>query len=154
MLTTVSVRRECYTKFDGTLAVHVSCVTYGWESGSSREFRDGLPARTGISHASEPVRNNSNCILTRKCFITMHPHGRLTLRLPASASGFDSSPVYAGFVLDIVTLGKVFHEYFRFLLPILISPNVPYPSIVRQRHNRPISDRRTKWTQLHPTTRN
>jgi hypothetical protein len=42
-----------------------------------------------------------------------------------------------------------------FLLPILIPPTAPHSSsIIRGRYIRPISGRRTKWTQSHPTARN
>jgi hypothetical protein len=39
----------------------------------------------------------------------------------------------------------------RFPLPILIPPNTPYSFIIRGWYNGPISGRRTKWTQSHPT---
>jgi hypothetical protein len=55
------------------------------------------------------------------------------------------------FVVDKVALGQVFSEYFG--LPcqfsfrrLLQSPS----SIIWGWYNRPISDRRTKWTQSHP----
>jgi hypothetical protein len=40
--------------------------------------------------------------------------------------------------------------------PILIPPTVPHSptSIIQGWYNRPISGRRTKWTQSHPTPRN
>jgi hypothetical protein len=40
------------------------------------------------------------------------------------------------------------------LLPVLIAPNVSYSSTMRGWYNGPISGRRTKWTQSHPTSRN
>jgi hypothetical protein len=40
-------------------------------------------------------------------------------------------------------------------LPILIPPTVPHlSSMIRCWYNRPVSGRRTKWTQSHPTPRN
>jgi hypothetical protein len=39
-------------------------------------------------------------------------------------------------------------------LPIFIPPAAPHSSIIRDWYNRPISGRRTKWTQSHPTPRN
>jgi hypothetical protein len=44
----------------------------------------------------------------------------------------------------------------RFPLPILIPPTAPHwpSSIIRGWYNSPISGRRTKWTQSHPTRRN
>jgi hypothetical protein len=41
----------------------------------------------------------------------------------------------------------------RFPLQMLIPPTTPHPSssIIRGWYNRPVSGRRTKWTQSHPT---
>jgi hypothetical protein len=52
-------------------------------------------------------------------------------------------------------VGAGFLRVFRFPLPILIPPSAPHssPSIIRVWYNRPISGRRTKWTQSHPTPR-
>jgi hypothetical protein len=41
----------------------------------------------------------------------------------------------------------------RFPLPILIPSNASYSSIIGSRYNRPISGRRIKGTQSHPTPR-
>jgi hypothetical protein len=41
-----------------------------------------------------------------------------------------------------------------FLLPIVIPPTAPLSSsIIRGWYNRPVSGRRTKWTQSHPSPR-
>jgi hypothetical protein len=47
--------------------------------------------------------------------------------------------------------GAGFYEYLG--LPIFIPPTAPHSSspIIRGWHNRPISGRRTKWIQSHPT---
>jgi hypothetical protein len=51
--------------------------------------------------------------------------------------------------------GAGFLRVFRFPLSILIPPNAPYSSsIILGWYNRPISGRRTKWTQSHLTPRN
>jgi hypothetical protein len=43
---------------------------------------------------------------------------------------------------------------FRFSLPILFPPTASHSSsIIRGWYNRPVSSRRTKWTQSHPTPR-
>jgi hypothetical protein len=48
-----------------------------------------------------------------------------------------------------------FLRVLRFSVPALIPPTAPHSSsIVRGWYNRPISCRRTKWTQSHPTPRN
>jgi hypothetical protein len=46
--------------------------------------------------------------------------------------------------------GAGFLRVLRFPLSILIQPNAPYSSIIRGWYNRPISGRRTKWTQSQP----
>jgi hypothetical protein len=51
--------------------------------------------------------------------------------------------------------GAGFLRVLPFPLPILIPPTTSHSSsIIRGWYNRPISGRRTKWTQSHPTTRN
>jgi hypothetical protein len=51
--------------------------------------------------------------------------------------------------------GAGFLRVLRFPLSILIPPTAPHSSsIVRGWYNRPVSGRRTKWTQSHPTPRN
>jgi hypothetical protein len=51
-------------------------------------------------------------------------------------------------------IGAGFLRAFRFLLTILIPPTAPHSSsIMRGWYNRPISGRRTKWTQSQPTQR-
>jgi hypothetical protein len=52
--------------------------------------------------------------------------------------------------------GVGFLRVLLFPLPILIPPTVPHSSssVIRGWYNRPVSGRRTKWTQSHPTPRN
>jgi hypothetical protein len=51
--------------------------------------------------------------------------------------------------------GAGFHRVFRFHLPLHIPPTAPHSSsIIWGWYNRPISGRRTKWTQSRPTPRN
>jgi hypothetical protein len=49
-----------------------------------------------------------------------------------------------------------FLQVHRFALPVLIPLTAPLSSssIIRSWHNRPISGRRTKWTQSHTTSKN
>jgi hypothetical protein len=51
--------------------------------------------------------------------------------------------------------GASFLQVLRFPLPILIPPTAPHlSSIIRGWYNRPVSGRRSKWTQSHLTPRN
>jgi hypothetical protein len=51
--------------------------------------------------------------------------------------------------------GAGFLQALRFPLPILMPSTAPHSSsIIRGWYNRPISGRRAKWTQSHPTPRN
>jgi hypothetical protein len=51
--------------------------------------------------------------------------------------------------------GVGFPQVLQFPLPILIPPIAPHSSsIIQGRYNRPVSGRRTKWTQSHPTLTN
>jgi hypothetical protein len=52
--------------------------------------------------------------------------------------------------------GASFLRVLRFPLPILIPPTAPHSSssIIRGWYNRPVSGRRTNWTQFHPTPGN
>jgi hypothetical protein len=49
-----------------------------------------------------------------------------------------------------------FLRVLRFPLPTLIPQTAPHSSssMIRGWYNRPVSGRRTKWTQSHPTPRN
>jgi hypothetical protein len=59
-----------------------------------------------------------------------------------------------GFVVDKMAFGQVFLQELLFPLPIFIPPTTPHlSSITRGWYNRPISGRRTKWTQSHPPTK-
>jgi hypothetical protein len=46
-----------------------------------------------------------------------------------------------------------FLRVLRFPLPILIPPTAPRSSLILGWYNRPVSSRRTEWTQCHPTPR-
>jgi hypothetical protein len=67
--------------------------------------------------------------------------------------GFEPRP--CGICDGQIGSGVGFLRVLQFPLPILISPTAPRSSSVIQGcYNRPISGRRTKWTQFHPTPRN
>jgi hypothetical protein len=58
-------------------------------------------------------------------------------------------------VVDKSGTEAAFLRVLRFPLPILIPLTPPHSSsIIRSQYNRPVSGRRTKWTQSHPTPRN
>jgi hypothetical protein len=63
---------------------------------------------------------------------------------------FDPRSDDVGSVVDKVALGQVFLLVLRFPMPVLIPPNAPYSSVIRDWYNRPISGQSTKWTQSHP----
>jgi hypothetical protein len=50
--------------------------------------------------------------------------------------------------------GTGFLRVFRFLLSILISPNIPHSSIIWGWYNGSISGRHSKWIRSHPTPQN
>jgi hypothetical protein len=57
-----------------------------------------------------------------------------------------------GFVVDKVALGQIFFEYFGFPWQFSFHECSLF-IIIRGWYNWPISGRRTKWTQSHPTPR-
>jgi hypothetical protein len=67
-------------------------------------------------------------------------------RLPIVAPRFELRSGNVGFVLDKVTLGQVFSEYFGF--PCQSSFHEILHHNHRGWHNRPIGGRRAEWTQL------
>jgi hypothetical protein len=87
------------------------------------------------------------------------PLGRTTAQavsrwLPTSAARVRSQVRSCGICGGQSSNGAGFLRVVRFPLPILIPPNAPYSSIIRGWYNRPISGRRSKWNQSHPTPRN
>jgi hypothetical protein len=77
-------------------------------------------------------------------------------RLPSSAALVRARVRSCGICGGQSGPGAGFLRVLRFPLPILIPPTAPHSSstIIRGWHNRPVSGRRTKWTQSHPTPRN
>jgi hypothetical protein len=63
--------------------------------------------------------------------------------------------MWDGFVVDKVALGQVFSEYFDFLCQSSIHRLLYiHHLVIWGWYSMPISGRRTKWTQSHPTPRN
>jgi hypothetical protein len=55
-----------------------------------------------------------------------------------------------GVVVDKVALGQSSSEYFGYYQPILIPPNAPVSSIIRDSYNRPISGRSNQMDLVSP----
>jgi hypothetical protein len=74
---------------------------------------------------------------------------------PTAAARVQSQVGSCGICGGLSDTGTSFLRVVRFPLPILIPPTAPRSSsIIRGWYNRPVSGRRTKWTQPHPTPRN
>jgi hypothetical protein len=79
----------------------------------------------------------------------------VSLRLPTTAARVRAQVRSCGVCGGQSGIGTGFLRVLRFPLPIPIPPTAPHSSssIIRGWYNRPISGRRTKWTQSHPTPR-
>jgi hypothetical protein len=75
-------------------------------------------------------------------------------RLPTAAARVPAQVWSCGICGGQSGTGASFLLVLRFPLPILIPPTAPQSSsTIRGWYNRPISGRRTKWSQSHPTPR-
>jgi hypothetical protein len=77
-------------------------------------------------------------------------------RLPTAVDRPPSQVRLCGICGGQSGIGEIFLLVLRFLLPILIQCTTPHSSssVIRGWYNRPVSGRRIKWTQSHPTPRN
>jgi hypothetical protein len=74
-------------------------------------------------------------------------------RLPTVAARVRSQVKSCGICGGRSGTGAGLLRVLRFPLPILIPPNASCSYIIRGLYNKPLSGRRTKWTQSHPTPR-
>jgi hypothetical protein len=76
-------------------------------------------------------------------------------RLPTAAARVRTQVRLCGICGGQSGTGAGFLRVLRFLLPILVPPTAPHSSssAVPGWYNRPVSGRRTKWAQSHPTPR-
>jgi hypothetical protein len=82
-------------------------------------------------------------------------HGRARAQLSTAAGQVRSQVRSCGICDGQSGTGANFLRVLRFPMAILIPPTAPHSSsIIRGWYNRPNSDRSTKWTQSHPTSRN
>jgi hypothetical protein len=75
-------------------------------------------------------------------------------RLPTAEARVQSQIKSCGICGEQSGNGTGFLRMLRCPLPILVPPNVPYSSIIPGWYNRPVTDRRTKWTQSKPNPPN
>jgi hypothetical protein len=77
-------------------------------------------------------------------------------RLPTAATRFRAQVRSCEICDEQSGTAAGFLRVLQFPLPSLIPPTALHSSssVIRGWYNRPVSGRRTKWTQSHPTTRN
>jgi hypothetical protein len=76
-------------------------------------------------------------------------------RLPTAAAWVRAQVRLCGICGGQSGTGAGFLRVLRFPLPILIPSTAPHTSpIIRGWYNRPVIDRRTKWTQSDPVSMN
>jgi hypothetical protein len=89
----------------------------------------------------------------------MSPQGRavaqaVSLRLPTAAARVPAQVRSYDIRGGQSGTGEGFLRVLQFTLPFFIPPTAPHSSIIRGWYNTPISGRRTKWAQYHPTPKN
>jgi hypothetical protein len=95
-----------------------------------------------------------NVKLSMSCLGLRHSSGRLVAGFPPRRSGVDPRSGHMGFVVGKVTLGQVFSENVGFPCQFSFHQMLHTHLSSGEGYNRPISGRRTKWTQSHRTPLN
>jgi hypothetical protein len=105
--------------------------------------------------------NNENKEMKGKRISNLRRRGRaiaqtVSRRLPTAAARVRAQVKSCGTCCEQNGTGAGFLRVLQFPLPILIPPTAPHSSsssssIIWGWYKRPISGRRTKWTQSHPT---
>jgi hypothetical protein len=142
-------------------------VKIGWSNSdkSGRIFEGRLWLRKGCfanligSEVLTAVVIKRSVFWSVMCNPTLQRKGRAIAQavsrwLPTAAAWVRARVRSCGICGEQSGTGAAFLRILRFPLPILTPPTAPHSSsIVRGWYSRPVSGRRTKWTQSHPTPR-
>jgi hypothetical protein len=122
---------------------------------------DGAPVAVKRRAVNASILLKAPCTCLDTAYNSSTRQGRaiaqaVSRRLPTAAARVRAQIGSCGIYGGQTSTGARFLRVLRFALPILIPPTDPRssPSIIRGWYNRPVSGRRTKWTQSHPTSRN
>jgi hypothetical protein len=116
---------------------------------------------TGTYHASSGIRIHDPSVRGEGVISYLRLHyGRaiaqaVSRRLPTTSARVRAQVKLCGICSGQSGTGAGFLRVLRFPLPNFIPPTAPHSSsIIRGWYDRPVSGRRTKWTQSRPTQRN
>jgi hypothetical protein len=118
------------------------------ESGTLEDREEVIPLRTEPAQYYIPITNGVEppVLLSQRViegYMPFHSSG-----FPPRKFGFEARS--GGIRGGRSDTGAHFLRILQFPLPNLIRPTPPHSTIIRDSYNRPISGRRTKWTQSHP----
>jgi hypothetical protein len=106
-------------------------------------------------HTAEPIAPDPSWGCNCYCKVGRAITQAVSRQLPTAAARVRAKVRRCGICGGQSSNGAGFHLVLQFPLPVLITPTAPHspPSVIRGWYNRPITGRRTKWTQPHPTPR-